>query len=289
MTAGNGNRPATWPPGDGNGAYLDKTLRYQPVELNLAEGVGWRTLLQLWLRAFICSTVVWLFFGFIAIIVALSEISSPSSSFSAYGSSSSGGLGTSAVIYAIGAFFSFVVFWVVVLATKLTEPIAEWRVLLADRADRADSAYSHIFGVLWRRQFPVRWRVRRIHTGSVQVSNRLVVSDGPYTVYVSVFAYGSSLYLGWAMWRTRRGTALIGQFLKDLFRSIAGHLDIEREMLRTEPVRAMREAVHAACREGLLVAVEGQLVPVEYGFPQGMPPLEESDFGVAPVPAAPQP
>ena len=184
---------------------------------------------------------------------------------------------------------AFLVFWAVLLFTRVTEPIAEWRVLLADRADQAESAYSHIFGVLWRRQFPVHWRVRRIHTASASISNRLVVSHRPYTADVSVFAYGTSLYLGWTMWRARRGAALAGQFFSDLLHSMAGHYDIEREMMRTEPVRAMREAVHAACREGLLVAAEGQWVPPEYGLPQGLPPLEENDFGQAPVPVAPQP
>lgn len=288
MTPGNDGPVATWPPGDGNGAYLDKTLRYLPVELGMAEGVGWRTLLQLWLRAFVCSTLVWLLFVLIAGLVALGD--SGSSSSSGYYSSSSGssGLGAAVTLYVIGGLIGFVVFWGVLLVTKLTEPIAEWRVLLADRGDRAESAYSHIFGVLWRRQFPLRWRVRRIHTGSNSVSNRLVVCHGPYTAYVSVFAYGSSLYLGWTMWRSRRGVALVGQFFKDLVQGLTGRHDMEREMMRTEPVRAMREAVHAACREGLLVAAEGQWVPTEYGFPQGLPPLEELDFAEAPVPVAPQ-
>lgn len=293
MTPGNGVPMATGPSGDGNSAYLDKTLRYLPVELGIAEGVPWRSLLHLWLKAFVCSTLVWMFFFVIAGIIALASSGSSSGSSGYYGGSSSSaaaesGLGTAAVVYGVGALIAFVVFWLVLLVVRVTEPIAEWRVLLADRADRAESAYSHIFGVLWRRQFPVRWRVRRIHAGSAAISNRLVVTDGPYTAYVSVFGYGTSLYLGWTMWRSRRGAMLVGQFFKDLFQSMLGQHDLERDMMRTEPVRAMREAVHAACREGLHVAAEGRFVPPEFGFPQGLPPLEETEFGEAPVPAAPQ-
>jgi hypothetical protein len=286
MTAVNGAQVMSWPPADGNAAYLDKTLRHIPVELGMAEGVGWRTLFAMWLRAFVASAVVGSFFFVLAAIISIASVGASASS--GYGSSAAGA-GAGFVVAVIGGFVSFFVFWFVLLLTKVTEPIAEWRVLLADRADRADSAYSHIFGVLWRRQFPVRWRVRRIHSASASISNRLVVFHGPYTAYVSVFAYGTSLYLGWTMWRARRGTALVAQFFADLVHSMAGHYDIEREMMRTEPVRAMREAVHAACREGLLCAAEGQWVPAEYGFPQGLPPLEESGFAEAPVPAVPQP
>ncbi len=288
MTAEPGVQVVTWPPADGNSAYLDKTLLHMPVELGMAEAVNWRTLFQLWLRAFICSAVVWTAFFAIAVIVGLASASSGSSSYG-YSSSPMDGMGAAFAVCWIGTLISFLAFWVVLLVTRLTEPIAEWRVLLADRADKADSAYSHIFGVLWRRHFPVRWQVRRFHVGSASISNRLVVLHGPYTAYVSVFAYGTSLYLGWTMWRARRGSELVSQFVKDLFLSMAGRHDIEREMMRTEPVRAMREAVHAACREGLLAAAEGQWVPAEYGFPQGLPPLEETGFDRAPVPAAPQP
>ncbi len=285
MTAADGVPVMSWPPADGNSAYLDKTLRHEPVELGMAEGVSWRTLFQLWLRAFVCSATVGMFFFAIASIILVSSAGSASR----YETASLSGLGAAFTVYWVGSLLAFLVFWLVLLVTKLTEPIAEWRVLLADRADRADSAYSHIFGVLRHRQFPVFWRVRRIHTGPASISNRLVVSHGPYTAYVSVFAYGTSLYLGWTMWRARRGTALVGQFFRDLVQSVAGHHDIEREMMRIEPVRAMREAVHAACREGLVFAAEGQWVSLDYGFPEGLPPLEGTAFGEAPMPAAPRP
>jgi hypothetical protein len=41
----------------------------------------------------------------------------------------------------------------------------------------------------------------------------------------------------------------------------------------------MREAVHAACREGLIVAIDQTAIPVEYGFPQGLPPIEGDGGG----------
>jgi hypothetical protein len=44
----------------------------------------------------------------------------------------------------------------------------------------------------------------------------------------------------------------------------------------------MREAVHAVCREGLVVAIENRMVPVEFGFPHGMPLVDGSNIPTAP-------
>ena len=89
------------------------------------------------------------------------------------------------------------------------------------------------------------------------VNNRLVITERTYVAYVSVFGFGTSLYVGWMMWRSRRGATLIGQFLKDLIGGILGRSGIINQMLRTEKVRAMREAVHSAVREGVDAAVAG--------------------------------
>jgi hypothetical protein len=105
-----------------------------------------------------------------------------------------------------------------------------------------------------------------------------------------VFEYGSSLYLGWMMWRTRRGGSLVVRFVADVVGGLFGHTDPVKLMLRTERPRAMREAVHSVCREGLHVAVEGLSVPENYGFPSGLPPVEDGVLAAAvPPPSAPVP
>src|SRR5882757_2354472 len=221
--------------GGADDAYLDKMLRYNEIELGFDESVGWRALWHLWLRAFIAAFVPWAVFAFFA---ALSGISSFASS--ANGGPPSGG--SAAVLFTVGDLIGFVIFWVVMLFSKVPEPIAEWRVLLPDRGDKADSVYSHISGTLRERQSPIGWRVRRIRTGLGQrnVSNRLVMQERTYTAYVSVFSYGTSLYLGWMMWRSRRGASLVKQFILDLIEGMAGRKDMERQMMRTERPRAMR-------------------------------------------------
>jgi hypothetical protein len=90
------------------------------------------------------------------------------------------------------------------------------------------------------------------------------------------------------MWRSRRGATLIRQAVGDFFEGLAGRGDMERRMMRTERPRAMREAVHAACREGLVAGASGRNVALAYGFPHGLPPIEGDYFGPRPAgPASP--
>ncbi|SBW23213.1 mechanosensitive ion channel family protein [Protofrankia symbiont of Coriaria ruscifolia] len=261
-----------WRGGDGNAAYLDKTLRHRPIELSLDDSVSLNTMFMLFIRALFASFLVWFVFGFLSL-------------FAAVGGSSSGAVS----IAGFGALVAGIIFWVVLLLARFTEPIGEWRVLLEDRTGSVESTYSKIAGSLRVREIPLAWTVRRMYTGigARHVSNRLVLTEGNYSAYVSVFGYGTSLYLGWMMWRSRRGYVLIGKYLVDLVNGMLGRTDPETIMLRTERPRAMREAVHAACREGLYVAIEGQDVPIGFGFPHGLPPIDAP--GPTPPPVAGNP
>ncbi|WP_432096027.1 hypothetical protein [Streptomyces sp. bgisy100] len=276
-----------WRGGDGNAAYLDKTLRHGDMELSLAEGVSGRFILFLVLRAFFASVLVAMVPAFIGLISLMADLGG-SSEYGGYGSSSSDG-GAAGAAWLMFAFIaSTAAFWLVLLASRVREPLGAWRVLLADREDRATSVYSQIRGTLRLRRSPLAVQERRIRTGgrgAESISHRLVLDDGPYTAYVSVFGYGSSLYLGWTMWRSRRGAALFAQFVGDLFRGVLGQNTPEKQMMRADRPQAMREAVHLACREGLFVAIEGIDVPDSYGFPQGLPPVVDEDVPAAPAPA----
>lgn len=113
------------------------------------------------------------------------------------------------------------------------------------------------------------------------VHNRLVVTSGRYVAYVTVFAFGTSLYVGWTMWRSRSGAVVIGHFVKDIVASMLNRAGSLNQMLRTDRPRAMREAVHSAAREGVEIAIRGIEVPLAWTFGQE-PPVQS-----APTPAAP--
>jgi hypothetical protein len=258
-----------WRGGDGDASYLDKTLLHNPMEIGFDESVGGLVFLRFWGRAAAVASVWFVFFFMLWLMN-----DGPTGSVDAFGGTSS----PDYALLAVATWGSFLIYWIVFLFSELQEPIGEWRVLLADRAPAKPYVYSQIAGRIRDRGLPMRVSLRRIRTGLHQqsIGDRVIVEDGHYFAYISVFEYGSSLYLGWMMWRKRRGFVLVGRFVSDLFASIFNGLDPVRLMLRTERPRAMREAVHSVAREGLHVAIEGLLVPEAYGFPGGLPPIEDS-------------
>jgi hypothetical protein len=282
---------AGWRNGDGNTAYLDKTLRHERMDVSLDGSVTWRELFGLWLRAALFGWAFLLFFGFLWVVIsASSDLGGLTFSGSQYESSGSSAGGF--VLLQVAIYGSFVVFWLVFLLSKRSDPIGEWRVMLADRAPAAGSVFSQIVGRLRDRRMPIGVDMEDSRFLSGSLGNHLVLVDGDYKVYVSVFPYGTSLYLGWMMWRSRRGITMFATFVADTLLSMLGRLDSVNLMLRTERPRAMREAAHALCREGLHVAVDQIDVPMTYGFPPNLPPVEPlpgQGYQYAPQPPAPQP
>jgi hypothetical protein len=260
----------------GDIAYRMQTLRYRPVEIGLDEGVPLTTLVRLFVWAFVASFLVSVvFFVLFAIVYLVSDT----------GPFDTGVPGASLLL--TGSVLSFVTFWLVLLAARIDEPIAEWKTLIEDRFAAADSTYAAIYGTLRGRGIPVDASAERVRSdvlGREVVNNRLVVTERAYTVYITVFPYGTSLYTGWTMWRRRRGATVLGHFVKDL----AGRSGAINQMLRTERVRAMREAVHAAVREGAEAAVRGVEVPLASAFGQDLPVRDLTvPPGQSPVPPPP--
>jgi hypothetical protein len=265
----------------GDVAYRMQTLRYRPVEIGLDEGVPLTTLVRLFVWAFVASFLVSvLFFVLFAIVYLFSDTGPLDTDLPGSG------------LLLIGSVLSFVAFWLVLLGARVDEPIAEWKTLIEDRFAAADSTYAAIYGTLRGRGIPVDASAERVRSdvlGREVVNNRLVITERAYTVFVTVFPYGTSLYTGWTMWRRRRGATILGHFLKDLAGGFAGRAGAINQMLRTERVRAMREAVHAAVREGAEAAVRGADVPLAAAFGQDLPVHDLSIPAGQPPTAPPAP
>jgi hypothetical protein len=218
----------------------------------LHESINWRTVVSLWFQAAIVSVTMFLLALPLAAFITRSLADS----------------------LMFGLFTGGVTFWLVLLLATRHEQIGEWRVLLTDRASHTSSVYSHIVGRLHDRRMPLYAQIRRTPTGLNTVGNRLVMIDGHNRIYIAVFEYGTSLYLGWMMWRSRRGLTLVGRFIADLATGMTGRTDPIGLTLRDERARALREAAHSLCREGMYIATNGIVVPEAYGFPHGLPPIE---------------
>ncbi|WP_058047471.1 hypothetical protein [Streptomyces roseifaciens] len=257
-----------------NGSYRNQTLKYQQIELGFDESVTLRTVFGLWASAALTSILVFLTCWLFALLTNDFD----------FGEAETG--------LNVGGILGFIIFWLILLFNGLTEPVSEWRTLLEDKAQASPSAYAAIYGALSRRRIPVTAVPSRIRSDILQpeaVSNRLVVSSGRYVTYVSVFEYGTSLYLGWTMWRIRPGAVIIGTYFKDLVGGIMGRTGDVNQMLRTERPRAMREAVHSAVREGVEIAVQGIEVPIASTFGQNLPIMSAPGQGPAGPPAPPAP
>ncbi|TCO47412.1 hypothetical protein [Actinocrispum wychmicini] len=261
---------------DGDLLYIEKTLRHAPTDLLLDDYVSGEILRTTWWRSVKVALGTFVLFAFI-------WLGSGGGPFARSAKDESSSVLVIGLLLGIAL---FAVTWIRFLRSEKKEAVGEWNTLLAGKAGAADSVYSHIAGRLRDRQLPIHnYLVKRTPTTFGTTGNRLVLIDGYHHVYVSVFAYGTGLYLGWTMWRIRRGSVLFQQYFNmpgrgDNFDSVGRILNLER-------LKAMREAVHAVCREALHTAVKGIAVAETYGFPSGMPAIERLPFTSAPPAVGP--
>jgi len=250
-------------PFDSDASYLQQTLRHEPMELGLDDSVSLRTLALLLVRAYFVWFVSFVILGGLGAIIS-AKTGSPT-------------------LFALGYLASVAIFWIVLLAGKVTEPIGEWRVLLADRAGAAESYHRMIATVLARRHLPIGFEQRRIQldTQGRPVKHTIVLAENEYQAYVTVFAYGSSLYVGWQMWRRRSGAQLIKRALADRVTAAT----LVTAMLRTDRARAMREAVHLACREAVYVNPDQSMVAQAQQLQ--LPQVEQESALMAAQPVSP--
>jgi hypothetical protein len=252
-------------PFDADSVYLQETLRHEPMELALDDSVSLLTLGIMLVRAWLAWVIVFIVFGI----------------FGGYEAAHGGGV----TLLSVGFVISVVVFWVVLLGSRVTEPIGEWRTLLADRAGQSASYYNMIRVVLNRRDLPItvtpQFRSIGLATRGNPVKHTIVLSENEYRAYVTVFPYGTSLYVGWQMWRRRSGAQLIRRALID--RVTAANL--VTAMLRTDRARAVREAVHLACREALYATPDEGLWAQAQQLP--LPPVEQESALLLQQPSSP--
>jgi hypothetical protein len=250
-------------PFDADALYLQKTLRHEPMELALNDAASPRMFAILMARAWLAWFVVIIPLGIIGAIAAV------------------GGGGVTVLVLAF--LVSIVVFWIVLLTSKIIEPIGEWRTLLADRAGQAEPYYRMITAVLQRRELPITPQLRSIQlsTPGRPVKHTITLSEREYHAYVTVFPYGTSLYVGWQMWRRRSGAELVKRALVDLVKGA----DLVTVMLRTDRARAVREAVHLACREAVYAPQDDSMWTLAQQLP--LPPVEQESVLIPQQPASP--
>lgn len=228
-----------------------------PIEGSAVGGGTARLLGRLWLRATAVAVAV-LVPSALATVLAMSL--SPAS---------------------VGIVVAVVAFCATFLLSNVVEPFGEWRSLVKDRAPSAGAVYGAVCGDLGRSQVPASIRAFRaaLRENQNTVANRLEITDGSFTVHVSVFPYGTGLYMGWSMFRRRSGAAVLRATAAEFIRSLERSKRPNMPEIETERANALREAVHASCLAGLRATVEGIDVPPGFSAPGEPPTVPFMSFG----------
>jgi hypothetical protein len=218
-----------------NEAYQGHRLQYEPADrVETFDPLDFRFFKELFIRWLLFSAV-----GFIAFFVAV-----PVLIILAIASS---GLAKVVLVLIMLAYF---VFWLVFL----------FRPIPVSLSQAAGSAFEHITWALKRRQSPLRSiRVRRLSQPGQQSRDYLEIRQGIFTGYVSSFAYGRDLYIGWTYWWYLSPVRWALITLGRMWQTLTGRGSQVHIIARYEDGKALREAVHGAAREGVDVAAGRQV------------------------------
>ncbi|HSV66510.1 MAG TPA: hypothetical protein VLJ59_11465 [Mycobacteriales bacterium] len=158
-------------------------------------------------------------------------------------------------IVSSGGFFIFLLGVALLVWTLLPydELLSDWHLVLDDRAGVAPQAYWKIYRSLTEEhRVPAEVTERTTHSAPAGRGDRKIlrIRSDKYSAYVSVFAYGADLFLGWTLWRRQRPARMVGRWIADKF-SKQGPLEI---LLMVEPAKALREVVHNSLRGAIEAA-----------------------------------
>ncbi len=183
-----------------------------------------------------------------------------------------GALGSLARIVFVLGFLATFVAWVI--AWFRTVPIrnAEWIMFLDDKGPAAPAVFAHVTGAFQRRRTPAdAVRVKRVPLPGGGHRDMLEVRYGVFMGYITAYGFGSDLHIGWvyywhlSLWRY----LLLG--IGNLLNGLRGRQTEVHVLARYEPAKTMREALHAAAREGVDVAADATPAAVGLGLPTGVP------------------
>ena len=172
-------------------------------------------------------------------------------------------------------------FFIVQLLLPARIPVSEWMLLLDNKGAAAESAFAQITDAFRRRQSPTAPKVRRVSfrgagsfgSNSPPVRNYLAVTYGYITGYISAFAFGNDLYVGWTLWWQQRPIKSLWNVARQSFAATLGR-DVQFQLaLRADDAKALRELMHSAAREGVDVASRGLTVSL-VGTVGGDTPIE---------------
>lgn len=130
---------------------------------------------------------------------------------------------------------------------RAQDGVSGWQVVIDGRAGEARAARSHLSQELAHRLVGTTARRQLAQRGGREMVR---IQLGTYSCYVSVFPFGTDLFVGWVMTDEPSFWNVLGRWLSTVFR-FRGWFTRE---LRSYEAKALRDVVHNVTREAVALA-----------------------------------
>jgi hypothetical protein len=171
------------------------------------------------------------------------------------------GFSAAGTLWTIGAVVFGVLFLCLYWLIPVPAQLSEWKFFVDGKAPIAPVAFDHIAWALQQRQTPLDLiQVRRLKLAGTEARDYLELRRNLFSGFISCFAYGNDLYVGWTFWLRVSPARVLLMVVARLWQTLMRRGTDLYVSLRYDYARAMREAMHSAAREGVDVAV-GQTQP----------------------------
>ena len=254
--SGNGSMPADAAVGQRtpNAQYLGLRLVYDKVPEASFDPLGNPRLLVQFVRHALQYVVLYFLGGFVSVIVLLF--------LHLLGMSA----GIAVTLWLVGAVLTAILLGCLFWLLPVPALLSEWKFAVDDKAAAAPVTFEHITWALRRRETPLDLiQVRRLNLPGGEGRDYLEVRRALFTGFISCFAYGQDLYVGWTFYLRISPLRYLLMALARVWQTLKRQGTDLYVTLRFDYARAMREAIHSVAREGIDVAI-GQTRPQGQGI-----------------------
>jgi hypothetical protein len=229
-----------------NATYIGQRLLYDKVPEPSFDPLSNRSLLvQFFLHFLVYFAAYWVlavFFGIVLTILGLVV-----------------GLTVGWLLWVIGAGITGLLFACLYWLIPVPALLSEWKFAIDAEGAVAPVTFEHIGWAIRRHETPLdSLQIRRLKFTGSESRDYLELRRGLFTGFVSCFAHGRDLYIGWTLWVRLSPARWLLMAMARIWQTLMRRGTELHVTLRYESARALREAIHSVAREGVDVAI-GQL------------------------------
>jgi len=184
----------------------------------------------------------------------------------------------SAIIWATAAVLAALLLGCLYCLLPVPALLSEWKFSVDDQAAAAEGTFEHLAWAVRRHEIPLdELQVRRLKLADGESRDYLELRRDLFTGFISCFAYGQDLYLGWTFWLRISPLRYLLMRLARWWQTLTRRGTDMYVTFRFDYAWAMREAMHSVAREGIKVAL-GQAEPLGQGTVGTAVPVAESQI-----------